>query len=152
MVTWIIRDRQEGRSRVWVDLPGICLMINLTMVALPARFAVCRLAPEVPFPSWDSTVPFLSITRTAEELTVVCPEESIPLGSSAEAGWRCLHVAGPLDFSLVGILAAVASPLAEAGIPVFAISTFNTDYLLVKDRTFDRAVNTLRAAGHEVLV
>ena len=127
-------------------------MNNLTLVALPARFAVCQLAPESPIGSWEATAPFLSITRTTEELSVVCPEENIPPGATAESGWRCVCVAGRLDFSQVGILAAVASPLADAGIPVFAISTFNTDYLMVKARAFDRAVSALRAAGHEVIL
>jgi len=126
-------------------------MITLTMVALPARFAVCRLSPEAPIPSWDAAISFLSITRTSEELSVVCPEESIPSGASAKASWRCVRMAGPLDFSLLGILAAVVSTLADAGIPVFAISTFDTDYLLVKELAFDRAVSILRTAGHEVL-
>ena len=127
-------------------------MITLTPVALPARFAVCRLPPEAPIPRWEAAVSFLSITRTSEELSVVCPEESIPTGVMAEAGWRCVRVAGPLDFSLVGILAAMVNPLADAGIPVFAISTYDTDYLLVKERTFDRTVSILRAAGHQVVV
>ena len=127
-------------------------MITLTMVALPATFAVCRFPPEAPLPTWDAAVPFLSITRTAEELSVVCPEGSIPQGATSDAGRRSLRVAGPLDFSLVGILSSVVIPLADAGRPVFAISTYGTDYLLMKEPTFDQAVAILLAAGHEVLV
>ncbi len=130
---------------------GIALMITLTLIALPARFAVCRLPPEAPIPASDPAASFLSITRTAEELSVVCPEDNIPSGARVEVGWRCFRVGGTLEFSLVGILASLVSPLADAGIPVFAISTFNTDYLLVREHHFDRVVTTLNASGHEVV-
>jgi hypothetical protein len=92
-------------------------MITLSLVALPARFAVCRLPPEAPIPRWEAAVSFLSITRTSEELSMVCPEESIPIGVMAEGGWRCVRGAGPLDFSLVGILAAMVKPAGRRGHP-----------------------------------
>ena len=102
-------------------------------------------------PAW-ATGPFVSVTRTADELSVVCPEDVVPSEVRAERGWRCLRVAGTLDFSMAGVLAALVGPLAAAGVSVFAVSTFDTDYLLVKDQDLRRAVDVLRNAGHAVRV
>lgn len=112
---------------------------------------VCRLAADDPLPSWLPTRGFVSITRTADELSIVCSADAVPPGVRCESGWGCLVVAGPLDFGLTGILASIATPLAEAGISIFAISTFDTDYVLVKGEKLDGAVEVLRRAGHEVL-
>jgi hypothetical protein len=93
---------------------------------------------------------FFSITRTGEELSVVCREALVPEGIRAERGWRALRVAGVLDLSQVGVLASLASPLAGAGISLFALSTFDTDYLLVQEQDLGRAVEVLVAVGHAV--
>jgi hypothetical protein len=93
---------------------------------------------------------FFSITRTGEELSVVCREVLVPEGIRAERGWRAIRVAGVLDLSQVGVLASLAVPLAGAGISLFALSTFDTDYLLVKEQDLGRAVEVLVAAGHAV--
>jgi GNAT superfamily N-acetyltransferase len=123
---------------------------KLTVVPLAGTFAVCRLSPDAPVPAWAAGGPFLSITRTTDELSMVCPERGVPEGIQCEQGWRCLRVAGTLDFSLVGVLSSLLGPLAQAGIGVFAVSTFDTDYLLMKASDFDRAVGVLRRAGHAV--
>ncbi len=125
-------------------------MMNLTLIAAKDTHAVCRLAPEAPAPAWAAAGSFISITRTARELSIVCPEQDVPPGVVSERGWRRLEVAGPLDFSLVGVLAALVGPLARAGIPVFAVSTFDTDHLLIKSVDLDRAVEALKAAGHTI--
>jgi hypothetical protein len=91
-----------------------------------------------------------SVTRTADELSVVCRQEAVPAGTYAEGGWRGVRVAGAMPFTQVGVLASLARPVAEAGIGVFAVSTFDTDYLLVKAERFPEAVAALRAAGHSV--
>ncbi len=91
---------------------------------------------------------FFSLTRTGEELSVVCAENLVPVDVQAERGWRALRVAGVIDFSVGGVLATLAVPLAEAGISVFAISTYNTDYLLVKEHDLGRAIEVLRDADH----
>ncbi len=91
-----------------------------------------------------------SITRTAEELSVVCPEEAVPEAVRRQGGWRCLEVRGPLAFELTGVLASLASPLAEAGVPIFALSTFDTDYLLVPGDQLETAFGALGAAGHRL--
>ena len=118
---------------------------------IPGAMAVCRLAPEAPLAGWMHAGPLSSITRTAEELSVVCAEATVPDGVRREAGWRALRVDGPLEFSLVGVLAALAAPLAEAGIAIFVVSTFDTDWLLVKADRLAEAVRTLRQSGHEVV-
>jgi hypothetical protein len=122
-------------------------MPSLTLSLLPETLAVCRLAPDAPRPDW-ATGGFLSVTRTSEELSIVCAEQNVPPSVRCEKGWRCLKVAGPLDLSLIGILAALAVPLAEARIALFAVSTYDTDYLLVKEADVERAVEVLRRAGH----
>ena len=91
-----------------------------------------------------------AITRTPDELSIVCSQANVPPNTFSEPDWRALKVSGPLDFSLTGILASLASPLAQAGISIFALSTFDTDYLLVKSGALDRAVEVLRRAGHAV--
>jgi hypothetical protein len=95
-------------------------------------------------------VEFLSITRTREELSIVCESSQVPAEIPAERGWRCMQVGGPLDFSLVGVLASLAEPLARAGIPIFAISTFDTDYILVRSTQIEAAIAALELAGHVV--
>jgi hypothetical protein len=92
----------------------------------------------------------VSITHSGDELSVVCPEERAPEGITAARGWRCLRVVGPLDFALVGILAALAVPLAAAGVSIFAVSTYDTDYLLVPGQDLETAIQALAVAGHTV--
>jgi hypothetical protein len=123
-------------------------MTALTLVYLDGTFAVCRLAADAPIPGWATDSPFVSITRTEEELSVVCREGAVPEGVRCESGWRCLRVAGTLGLSLVGVLASLLGPLAEAGVSVFVVSTFETDYLLVRVADYQRAVAVLRSAGH----
>lgn len=122
----------------------------LTLSLLPDTLAVCRLAPDADAPAWAWTGEPASVTRTRDELSIVCRADAVPQEVRAEAGWRCLKVHGPLDFALTGILAALTAPLAAAGIALFAVSTFDTDYLLVKAENLDRAAEVLRGAGHRV--
>jgi hypothetical protein len=107
---------------------------------LSGEFAIVKLDADAAIPPWASGGELLSITRTPQELSIVY--------ESREGEWRCLKVEGPLDFSLVGILASLAEPLARAGIPIFAISTFNTDHILVKSDSVDAAIATLESSGH----
>ncbi len=112
--------------------------------------SVCQLHPESEIPEWAVTGGFYSVTRTRDELSVVCAEEEVPEGVRSEGGWRALMLEGPFEFSEVGVLASVAAPLAEAGVGVFAVSTFDTDYVLVKEEKLESAVAALRGRGHEV--
>jgi hypothetical protein len=101
-------------------------------------------------PAWATAGDVFSVTHTADGLSVVCHQEAVPAGTHAECGWRCLRVAGSMPFTQVGVLASLTRPVADAGIGVFAVSTFDTDYLLVKAERFPEAVAALRAAGHLV--
>ena len=123
---------------------------QLTLLVVDDSFAICRLEPKAPIPPWATAGDLSSITRTAEELSVVCRQDAVPDGINCERGWRCLRVAGTIPFSVVGVLASLTAPLAEAGISVFAISTFDTDYLLVKAKDLKRAVDVLRRWGHTI--
>ena len=122
----------------------------LALVVLPGTFAVCRLGAEALLPARSFAGPFCSVTRTADELSVVCPEAAVPEGSHYEGGWRCLRGDGTLDLALVGVLASLLVPLAEAGVSTFAVSTFDTDHLLVREADLGRAAEALRAAGHAI--
>jgi hypothetical protein len=117
---------------------------------LDGEFAVARLEPSAPIPPWAGQGSVWSVTRTPEELSVVCAAGAVPSEVPSEHGWRCLRVAGRLDFSLTGILAAITGPLAAAKLSVFAMSTYDTDYLLVRGASLVSAVECLRQAGHEV--
>jgi len=134
-------------SRVFLrkKTAGQGLRLNL----LPARLSVCRLDPAAPLPPWAGGE-LTAVTRTPDELSIVCDQQHVPDGVRAEKGWRALKVAGPLDFSLTGVLAALAAPLAAASISIFALSTFDTDYLLVKETALTEAVQALRNAGHHI--
>ena len=123
---------------------------RLALDFLADTFAVCRLDPASPLPAWADCGEFVSVTRTAAELSVVCPQRFVPDGVRHEPGWRCLRLAGPIDFGLTGVLAALLVPLADAGIGAFALSTFDTDYVLVKGGDASRAADVLRSAGHTV--
>lgn len=125
-------------------------MSSLRLTVLPHRLAICRLAPEAVIPQQIFTSELWSLTRTADELSLVVQEEFLPPDCQVESGWRAIKVNGPLDFALIGILAALATPLAEAGISLFALSTYDTDYLLVKQSNLNKAITTLKAAGHQI--
>ena len=126
------------------------MIYSLTLTVVPARFAICRLAPDAPLPAWATAGEFVSFTRTPEELSIVCRQATVPEGVVAERDWRCIKAEGPLDFSLTGVLASLTSPLAEAGVSVFALSTYLTDYLLVREDDLERAVDALNSGGHYI--
>lgn len=124
----------------------------MTLKIQPELLAVVRLEPTASIPSWATQTPFFAITRTADELSVVCTDQNVPeAGLKCERPWRALKVQGPLDFSLTGILASLASALAKAGVPIFAISTFDTDYILVKADNLEAAVGCLELEGHTIV-
>jgi hypothetical protein len=124
--------------------------IKLTIALLDDSFVICRLSPDSDLPVQSTTTGFYSITRTDEELSIVCTKENAPGGAKCDYGWRCFMVKGPLDFSLIGIMASISGSLANAGVSIFTISTFDTDYFLVKDEKLGIAIQALRDAGHTV--
>ena len=125
--------------------------MHLKFRRLPMAFAVCRLPPDSPAPAPNTAALFSSITRTADELSIVCPTDQAPQNGRCESPWTCFKLEGPFSFALTGVLASFLDPLAQRGVPIFAISTFNTDYVLVKEEHAAVALDTLRAAGHELI-
>lgn len=128
-------------------------MKRLIVDVRPGEYTVARLAADAPVPAGLVDLPGLvSVTRTPDELSIVCPSEHLPAGAAgtAQPGWRLLTVRGPLEFTLTGIMAALSGELAAAGVSLFALSTYDTDHLLVKADDLGRAVQALRASGHEV--
>jgi uncharacterized protein len=142
----------------WVDLPEpiivrtgdafIAVPFIHQLTILPDTFAICRLDSDAIIQAWATAGNFSSISHTAEELSIVCLQTLVPDGVRCERDWRCLQIAGPIPFTALGVLASLVQPLAEAGIGVFAISTFDTDYLLVKATDLARASEALRKKGH----
>jgi len=124
----------------------------LTLTVFPDRYAICRLGPAEPVPGWANADYFVSVSRTREELSIVCPEINVPGGINAAKGWRVLKCEGPLDYGLTGIVASLANPLADAGVPIFPIATHDTDYVLIKEPQLEIAVNALISYGHVVRV
>ena len=122
----------------------------MQLYALDELYAIVRLEPDAPFPEWARSGHFWSVTRSDSELSVVCSQDAVPAGTSAERGFVAFEVAGPLDFSLTGVVSSLVAPLADAAISIFVLSTFETDYLLVRERDHERAVEALTLAGHSV--
>jgi uncharacterized protein len=121
----------------------------MNLIRHQERYAICRLNADAPFPEWAKGN-FVSLSRTQDELSIVCPQDNVPTTVKHEADWCVLQVAGPMDLSVVGVLASLTRPLADAGVNLFAISTFDTDYLLVKTEKYDAAKVALEKAGHKV--
>lgn len=123
---------------------------TLTLDVLEDELAICKLPVEAPVPNWAWSGELTSITSTDDELSLVCAADRVPGEITHTAGWRAFKIRGPLDFSLVGILARISGVLAEAEISIFAISTHETDYILVRDTQLEAAVTALRTAGYAV--
>ena len=124
---------------------------QLPLDVLPDTLAVCRLPPDAKVPAWASApVPFLTISRTSEELSITTLQSAVPPGVRCERDYRALRVRGTLPPDLVGVLVSIAEPLAQAGLSIFAISTYDTDHVLVKARDLPAALAALRKAGHTV--
>jgi hypothetical protein len=124
--------------------------MTLVLDVVPGRLAIARLGSDAPLPAWAAGPPPTSITRTGAELSIVCAEALVPADVRHVGGYRALAVRGPLDFALTGIVSGLTAALAGAGVPVFVISTFDTDLVLVPDARLDDAVAALRGVGHEV--
>jgi hypothetical protein len=118
---------------------------------VPDQYSLVRFPPDAPVPEWAfASGGFASVTRTADELSVVCLAALVPAGVRSDGGWCCLKVHGPFAFDQVGILSSFAVPLAQAGVGIFAISTFDTDYILVKESQRELAIRVLVSAGHSI--
>lgn len=125
-------------------------MQQLVLKLLPDYYAVCRLRENGDIPERVRDLPFYAIIRTEKSLTFVCNQKFISDAVECEKNWRCLEIEGPFEFSEIGIISQACGPLALAKIPVYVISAFETDYLLIKDRFLEEALATLRNSGHIV--
>ena len=125
-------------------------MKKLSLSLMPHTYAVCQFHPDKHIPYWALLGDFVSLTRTHEELSIVCQQDNVPDEIQAERGWRCVQVQGAFDFSVAGVNASLAIPLAEADISVLAIATYATDYLLIKEENVERAIQVLEQAGHSI--
>ena len=124
---------------------------NLTLLVLAGRYGICRLGPDEPVPAWGLQGEFFSVTRTTEELSIVCAEAQIPATVLCESGWRLFKIDAVMDFSLVGIVAGISAAIAGANVGIFVLSTYNTDYILVRQPDFSAAAAALRTAGYKVV-
>lgn len=122
----------------------------LNLILLEGEFAICQLDAASDLPGWIFKSDLYAITRTPDELSIICHHDQLPESLSCEPGWRLLKVKGPFTFDEIGILSALLAPLAKAGISILAISTFNTDYLFIKMENLDQAVHILQEAGHKI--
>ena len=123
---------------------------NLKFRRLSGPYAIVRLAPESSVPAWASEGEFTSITRTGEELSIVCLAGNVPPEVDSPHHWMCLKLEGPFAFSLTGVLLSFIEPLSSKDIPIFAISTYDTDYVLIQEEWAGAALNALKHAGHEL--
>jgi uncharacterized protein len=119
---------------------------------LSGTYAIVRLDPQAPIPGWANRGEFTSISRSSDELSVVCPTGNLPSDVHSPHRWVCLKLEGPFPFSLTGVLLSFIKPLSESGVPIFAISTFDTDYVLIQEEFAARALAVLQSAGHELLL
>jgi hypothetical protein len=118
---------------------------------LPGLCAIVRLAPDAPVPDWATKGDFTSVSRSADELSIVCPAENLPAGLNSQHCWICYKLEGPFPFSQTGVLLSFIDPLSNNGIPIFAISTYDTDYILVQEQFADATQQALDQAGHELM-
>lgn len=121
-----------------------------SLVLLENVFAVSKLPPDSEIPSWVDGEILTAIIRTKNELSIVCDESYVPKVVLSERGWKALEVVGPLEFSIVGLMADITTSLSEVGVSVFVLSTYDTDYILLKQDQLDKAIHALKQAGYSI--
>jgi hypothetical protein len=124
----------------------------LTLSVWAERYAICHFPARTPVPEWAMQGNFSSVTVTIDEVSIICGETLVPHGTECEPGWRLFRCEGPLDFSLTGIMASIAEPLADANITIFPIATYDTDYVLVRETQLEETIQALTGYGHAVSV
>jgi len=127
------------------------ILAKLDLVILKKKFAICQLSPKDSIPDPSTLGDFWSITKTEEEISIIIPENLIPPKCKSEKNWRAIKIIGPLYFSLTGIIANLSTVLAKAGISIFAFSTYNTDYILVKEKNLEQSKEVLEKNGHKII-
>jgi len=125
----------------------------LTLDLLEGNFVICRLSPSSSLPSWAFTGPFISITKTNDELSIITIDDNrLPKDIQCERNWKCFKLKGPFPFDMTGVLSSILNPLAKADIAILAISTFDTDYVMIKEKNLQIAIDVLKQNGHTVNV
>jgi len=124
---------------------------HLKFRLLPDSYAIVRLAPDAPVPAWATKGDFTSITRTADELSIVCPADNLPRDVDSQHHWICMKLEGPFPFTQTGVLLSFIGPLSNNALPIFAISTYDTDYVLVQEESSATAIVLLKGAGHQMI-
>ena len=123
---------------------------QLQLSLLDRKYGICVFKNNTPIPEWVATASFCSITRTQKELTIVCPQNTIDSDCEYDADWRCFRIDGSFDLNQIGVISSLAAPLAQAGISIFVVSSYDTDYILIKDQKVEQAVAVLSDNGHFV--
>jgi len=123
---------------------------KLKFNTLPDRFAICRLSPDSAIPPWANQGAFVSITRTADELSIICAAANVPADLNVEREWICFRLEGPIPFTQTGVVTSFVQPLSDNAIPIFVLSTYDTDYILIKEAFSELAFEILRKAGHQL--
>jgi hypothetical protein len=123
---------------------------QLKLSLLKDKYAICTLPNDTPIPDWALTQSLISITRTGKELTIVCRMDSIPSELQSDLNWRCFRIDGSFDLNQIGVISSISSPLADAGISIYVISTYDTDYFLVQDKNVEQTISTLSNSGHSI--
>ena len=118
---------------------------------LAGAYAIVRMDARAAVPDWATQGVFSSVTRTADELSIVCPADNLPAHLSSESHWICFKLEGPFPFSQIGVLLCFIEPLSHSGVPIFSISTYNTDYVLVQEEFMSVARQALATAGHALI-
>lgn len=124
---------------------------GLRFFRLTGTYAIVRLTGDAPVPDWATKGEFTSITRTADELSIVCPSDNLPAEAHSPQRWVCLKLEGPFPFSQTGVLLSFVEPLSANGVPIFAISTYETDHVLIQEESLGRALEALAEAGHQLI-
>jgi uncharacterized protein len=126
---------------------------SLTLELFQEKFVICRLSPSASLPAWAFNGPFISINKTDDELSIITLDnDQLPQDIKCERQWRCFKLRGPFPFTLTGVLASILNPLANAEVSILAVSTFDTDYVLVKEKHLTLAIDVLKQNGHVVTV
>jgi hypothetical protein len=122
---------------------------KLKLSLLPQTYAICSFPPDFTFPAIDAVSSILSITKTSKETTIVCDENRIPGDCRKSENWKCIKIEGSFDLDAIGVVAGISKPLAESRISIYVVSTYDTDYVLIKAKDIDRAVSCLSKCGHK---
>ena len=124
---------------------------QLQLSLLKDKYGICTLPNTAPIPDWALTQSLASITRTEKELTIVCRLEILPSQYQSDLKWRCFKIDGSFDLNQIGVISSISSPLADAGISIYVISTYDTDYFLIQEQNLEKTISVLSNSGHYII-